>query len=225
MRVLLAASLLLLTLRRLSCFRRASRQRHAPLDALLVLGGCSFREDLAAKLLAGSLKAADLLSADQAAAYGAALQSRPVLVSSAHGGARQRFLATGVASFLLHVDETAVDTVTNFTTAYELYQTGKLGAESGGLRHVGVLTSAAHAPRASLVAFLTFGSCGVATTVLSLPDDPANPALVAGETRLRRLRDGMRSLCWALTGLSGGQLGRLVHPERFHHLDAQRKRR
>lgn len=223
MRLLALLCLALLNLRRLRSFRRAERRRQAPVDARVVLGGCAFREGVAAQLLAGKLAAADALSPGQAAAFGATLKSAPVLVSSAHGGAQQRFTRQGVATQRLFVDESAVDTVTNFTTAYGLYASGKL--VSGALCHVGVLTSAAHAPRAALVAWLTLGSCGIATTVLSLPDDPANPALVAGETRVRKVRDGVRSLCWAFTGLHGGQLGRLVHPERFRHLDAQRKRR
>ena len=137
--------------------------------------------------------------------------SLPVVVSSAALRGAAPFVAAGVAAHRVTVDDSATDTVSNFTAAWPLLTA--LGA-----RHVLVLTSAGHAPRASAVAALTLGARGVGATVVPLRSGGG-----AAESRLRLLRDAARALLWALTGVHGGALGRLAHPERFRHLDARRR--
>jgi hypothetical protein len=137
-----------------------------------------------------------------------------VRLSSAHGGAHAAFLAAGVAAARLSADESATDTVTNFTTSLAPLR-------AAGARHVAVLTSAAHARRAAAVAALTLGAGGVGTTVFALHD----ASLAPPESWARCARDAARAAAWALTGLHGGAAGRLLHPERFRHLDALRRAR
>ncbi len=181
-----------------------------------------FRERTAAALLSGAAPPAACLAPRSHAAASppprVAWTALPVLISSAHGGARAAFVAAGVAPRRLLVDERATDTVTNFTTAAALLT-------SRGARHVAVLTSASHARRAALVATVAFGASGLGATVIPLKDGADDVAADAAvpqqqESLARCARDGARALAWALTGLHGGAFGRVAHPERFYHIDA-----
>jgi uncharacterized SAM-binding protein YcdF (DUF218 family) len=196
------------------CFRHSRRCRRSDL----------FRERTAAALLSGAAPPSACLAPPRRRGRGATSSvpprnvtwmTLPVLVSSAHGGARAAFLAAGVAPARLCVDERATDTVTNFTTAAPLLS-------ARGARHVAVLTSASHARRASAVAALAFRAAGLGATVVALKDgtDDADDAAVEEESLARCARDAARALLWALTGVHGGALGRWAHPERFYHIDA-----
>lgn len=136
--------------------------------------------------------------------------SLPLLVSSAALRGVAPFVALGVSRSRVTADDTATDTVTNFSTSLPLLHTC-------GARHVLVLTSEPHAARAAAVAALTLGARGLGWTVVPLRCPGA------AESRLRLARDVARSALWALTGVHLGSLGRMAHPERFRHLDARRR--
>lgn len=142
-----------------------------------------------------------------------------MVLSSAHGNAEERFLGAGVAESRLLVDESAFDTLSNFSRTLALMPT-----RLGRARHVLCFTSAYHVPRARTLALLILGSRGVACTVLPL-DHAGRSDAGAGESRLRELRDAARGVGWALSGLDAGELvGRFWHPERFAAVDAARRR-
>jgi len=141
-----------------------------------------------------------------------------VVLSSAHGGAEERFLGAGVAESRLVVDESAFDTLSNFSRTLAL-----MPARLGRARHVLCVTSAYHVPRARTLALLILGSRGVACTVLPL-DHAGRSDAGAGESRLRALRDAARGVGWALSGLDAGEMvGRFWHPERFAAVDTARR--
>ena len=215
---------------------RAAARRRLPCDCALLLGGrvprtgglaCPAsltrpcrdeqRERLAAALLAGTATAeACVAGAPGSAARDAALHacanatSLPLIVSSAALRGVAPFVAAGIARSRVTADDSATDTVSNFSTALPLLRALRA-------RHVLVLTSEPHAARAAAVAALTLGSCGLGATIVPL----ASPG--AAESRLRLARDVARAALWALCGVHCGALGRLAHPERFTHLDARRR--
>jgi hypothetical protein len=169
-----------------------------------------FRERTAAQLLGGAAAPDACLAAG--CSRGLAWTTLPVRVSSAHGGAAAVFLSAGVAATRLVVDESATDTVTNFTTSVAPLR-------RAGACHVAVLTSASHARRSAAVAVVALGACGIAASVVPLSEAGAGSA-PRPESAARVARDVLRAALWALTGVHGGALGRLLHPERFNHLDA-----
>jgi len=188
----------------------AWRRRLLPPRLVLVLGGDLERERKAAQLCAGDTAVLKEVAGCPWKAEPSVWTSLPVLVSSAHGGAKDLFAR--VEAHRLTVDEEAYDTITNFTTSLEMCKVAE---------HVLVLTSDYHARRASAVASLVLGSHGVASTVCVLRHESSQPT----ESRLRCWRDCARALLWSLTGFHAGEaIGRLFHPERFYHLDARRKR-
>ena len=186
-------------------FSAAHRRQRLPVTAILVLGGDLERERAAARLCGGRGDARSGCWSDA---------NVPLLVSSAHAGAEGLFLSCGVAERRLLVDDSAFDTLSNYTTALKLLP-------PGSRTHVAVLTSGYHARRAAVLAALVLGSCGTACTVTAVQH--AGPASAGeDETARRRWRDALRGALWALTGVDAGEaVGRYVHPERFYHMDAR----
>lgn len=189
---------------------RGRRRRALPYDAALLLGGCappaavargrgapdtllcsdSERERIAAALLAGTAPPSACVAGPPGAARDAQLRlcagaaALPlVVVSSCALRGAAPFVALGVARARLVADDSATDTVGNFTTASPLLL-------RAGAKHVLVLTSESHARRAAAIAGLALGCCGVGATVLPLREAvPAAGGAGGGESRARTARD------------------------------------
>jgi len=101
------------------------------------------------------------------------------------------FRAAGVSNSRLHLDYCAVDTVTNFTTIIPAFQ-------RRNIRHIYLITSEFHMPRAKAIATLILGSQGIAFTPISVPSE--NPKK---ETIFPIIRDLGRSLLWIFIGGTG----------------------
>jgi uncharacterized SAM-binding protein YcdF (DUF218 family) len=142
-------------------------------QAILVLGGSEEREIFAAK-------------------FAAAHPHLPVWISSGAPSSysKEVFHKAGVAPAKLHLDFRANDTVTNFTTMVDLF-------ESKGITSVYLVTSDAHMQRARTIGEIVFGSKGIKikplTVASTTPPEPLQ----------KTLRDGVRSLVWLITGFSG----------------------
>lgn len=95
-------------------------------------------------------------------------------------------------------DQRATDTVTNFTTVVSDLQ-------QRSVRHVYVITSDFHLPRATAIATVVFGSQGIAFTPISVPSERDS------EPVYKTVRDVGRALLWLFTGRTGASLnGRQV---------------
>jgi uncharacterized SAM-binding protein YcdF (DUF218 family) len=85
----------------------------------------------------------------------------------------------------------ASDTLTNFTCiASEL--------KAKGYRHLYLITSASHMPRALIVGRIVLGRYRIAVTPLPVATNRGSK-----ETLLTTLRDFLRAILWALTGITG----------------------
>ena len=106
----------------------------------------------------------------------------------------------------LHYDTCATDTVTDFTcTVNQLNQ--------AQIRHVYLITSDYHLPRATAIAWWVLGSRGIIFTPYSVPCLRGCGDL--SESRWRILRDQIRAIAWGLTGKSGASL----NPRLLSHLN------
>jgi uncharacterized SAM-binding protein YcdF (DUF218 family) len=144
-------------------------------QAIFVLGGEEEREIFAAK-------------------FAHTHPNLPVWISSGapSGYANRVFKKAGVATSNLHLDYQAIDTVTNFTTLVDRF-------ESKGITSVYLVTSDDHIQRARTIGEIVFGSRGIKVKpVTFVSGRPAEP--------LRKtVRDGCRSLLWWATGFTGGK--------------------
>ncbi|NJR65528.1 MAG: YdcF family protein [Leptolyngbyaceae cyanobacterium CRU_2_3] len=107
--------------------------------------------------------------------------------------AQSVFQSAGVPETRVHLDYRAVDTVTNFTTLV-----GDL--EKRNIRHIYLITSDYHMPRAVAIATVVLGSHGITFTPLAVPSGKAP------ESKVRVARDVVRSLVWIATGKTGASL-------------------
>jgi uncharacterized SAM-binding protein YcdF (DUF218 family) len=118
----------------------------------------------------------------------------PVWISSGAppGYAKRVFKKAGVSAENLHLDYQAIDTVTNFTTLVDRF-------ESKGVTSVYLLTSDDHMQRARAIGEIVFGSRGIkvkpVTFVSGRPTEPIQ----------KTVRDSFRSLLWIATGYAGGK--------------------
>ncbi|BAT55530.1 unknown protein [Nostoc sp. NIES-3756] len=149
-------------------------------QAIFVLGGDEAREALAAEI---------------AQWY----PSLEIWVSTPSDTAKtvKIFINAGISSQRFHIDNRAVDTVTNFTTVVNHFQQRKI-------THLYLVTSDFHMPRAKAIAFVVLGSRGIAFTPLSVPSN--RPP----ETTFRIVRDVVRSILWIFTNWTGARSDNLL---------------
>ncbi|MES1023484.1 YdcF family protein [Gloeocapsa sp. BRSZ] len=154
-----------------------------PPQAILVLGGSTKREKFAAQF---ARKHPDI----------------PIWVS---GGtpkdyAEDLFTDAGIDLSRLHLDYRAVDTVTNFTTLVDEFQ-------SQGINKIYLITSDYHMRRARVIGSIVLGSRGMGFQPVPVPSE-RSPEPVE-----KVLRDGARALLWLTTGRTGASLPSLGNRE------------
>jgi uncharacterized SAM-binding protein YcdF (DUF218 family) len=118
----------------------------------------------------------------------------PVWISGGapQGYAKKVFKKAGVSTDNLHLDYRAIDTVTNFTTLVDRF-------ESKGITSVYLVTSDDHMQRARAIGEIVFGSRGIKVKPVTFTSGrPSEPIQ-------KTVRDGFRSLIWLTTGFSGGK--------------------
>lgn len=158
--------------------RLAIAVHQAPVpQAILVLGGDPRRELVAAELATRH-------------------PHMPVWVSSGSEPTQsyQIFQSAGVSPGRLHLDFSATDTVTNFTTLVPTLKRHHI-------RHLYVVTSAFHMARARVIGTVVLGSQSIVFTPVAVKSDRAT------EPRLKIIRDFGRSVLWLATGRTGSTLG------------------
>jgi uncharacterized SAM-binding protein YcdF (DUF218 family) len=102
------------------------------------------------------------------------------------------FKKAGIAADRLHLDYQAIDTVTNFTTLVDRF-------ESKGITSVYLVTSDNHMQRARAIGEIVFGSRGIKVKPLTIVSGrPSEPIR-------KTIRDSFRSLLWLTTGYAGGK--------------------
>lgn len=145
-------------------------------EAMLVLGGAPEREDFAA-------------------AFAQQHPNLPVWISSGSNPEYTEwvFAGAGIDAERIHIDRTADDTVTNFTTLADKFR-------SQGISSVYLITSDYHMRRARIIGEIVFGSRGIILKPVSVPSDQENEPLV------KALRDGARAILWVTTGHTGSTL-------------------
>lgn len=144
-------------------------------QAIFVLGGEEEREIFAAK-------------------FAHTHPNLPVWISGGapQGYAKRVFKKAGVSTASLHLDYQAIDTVTNFTTLVDRF-------ESKGITSVYLVTSDDHMQRARAIGEIVFGSRGIKVKPITFTSGrPVEP--------LRKtVRDSFRSVLWLTTGYAGGK--------------------
>ncbi|WP_413171258.1 YdcF family protein [Anabaena azotica] len=90
----------------------------------------------------------------------------------------------------IHLDYRAVDTVTNFTTLVHDFH-------NRHIKHIYLITSDFHLPRAKTIATLVLGSQGITFTPISIPSKRPR------ESIFPIVRDSGRSLLWIVSGRTG----------------------
>lgn len=157
------------------CYRGIQNYLTQP-QAILVLGGAPERENFAA---------------DFARHY----PDLPIWISSGSNVeyTEDVFSKAGISFSRLHLDRTAVDTVTNFTTLVD-------DLKSKGITSVYLITSDTHMGRASLVGEIIFGSRGILLKPIPVP------SVRRSEPWQKTVRDGARALLWVATGHTGSTL-------------------
>jgi uncharacterized SAM-binding protein YcdF (DUF218 family) len=142
-------------------------------QAIFVLGGETGREKFAARF---AREHPDL----------------PVWISGGapKGYTNRVFAKAGVDKQNLHLDYQAIDTVTNFTTLVDRFETE-------GVDCVYLVTSDDHMQRARVIGEIVFGSRGIKVKPVSFASHRVS------EPNRKIIRDGIRSLVWWATGYSG----------------------
>jgi uncharacterized SAM-binding protein YcdF (DUF218 family) len=102
------------------------------------------------------------------------------------------FQTAGIPPQRLRFDRRAIDTVTNFTTLVKDFQ-------HQHIRHLYLITSDYHMPRAQAIAWIVLGSHGIAVTPMSVPSNKPP------ESQTRIWRDVGRSILWVFTRQTGAQ--------------------
>ena len=124
-------------------------------------------------------------------------QSHPLTIWVSSGSqkkqARQIFQDASISTSQVNLDYRATDTVTNFTTLVKDFQ-------RQNYRHIYLITSDFHMPRAKAIAFIVLGSHGIAYTPVAIPTQ-REP-----ESKLKIVRDSIRAVIWLITGKSGSSL-------------------
>ncbi|NEQ81783.1 MAG: YdcF family protein [Moorea sp. SIO2I5] len=107
--------------------------------------------------------------------------------------AQKVFREAGIPDQRVNLDRRAIDTVTNFTSLVQDFQTHDI-------HHVYLITSDFHMRRSIAIAFFIFGSQGIAFTPVAIPSQQPE------ESWLQVLRDVGRSVVWIITGRTGASL-------------------
>jgi uncharacterized SAM-binding protein YcdF (DUF218 family) len=116
----------------------------------------------------------------------------PVWISGGapKGYVNRVFKKAGISSTHVHLDYQAIDTLTNFTTLVDRF-------ESQGITSVYLVTSDNHIQRARVIGELVFGSRGIKVKPVTFTSNkPPEPIQ-------KTVRDGLRSVLWVATGYSG----------------------
>ena len=113
--------------------------------------------------------------------------------------ANKIFREAGISQERVNLDYRAVDTVTNFTSLVKDFK--KLN-----LKHLYLITSDFHLPRAEAIAIIVLGSRGITFTPISVPSQ------LPKETFLHISRDILRSIFWIITGYTGASLNPNIPP-------------
>ena len=103
--------------------------------------------------------------------------------------ARQIFQDANISTSI-NLDYRATDTVTNFTSLVKDFQ-------RQNYKHIYLITSDFHMPRAKAIAFIVLGSHGIAYTPVAIPTQKEP------ESKLKIVRDSLRAVIWLITGRSG----------------------
>jgi uncharacterized SAM-binding protein YcdF (DUF218 family) len=145
-------------------------------QAIFVLGGETGREKFAAQ-------------------FAHKHPSLPIWISGGapQGYTKKVFAKAGVGKQDLHLDYQASDTVTNFTTLVDRF-------ESQGITSVYLVTSDDHMQRARVIGEIVFGSRGIKVKPVTFASGRTSEPL------RKTARDGIRSLVWLATGFSGGSI-------------------
>jgi uncharacterized SAM-binding protein YcdF (DUF218 family) len=106
--------------------------------------------------------------------------------------AKRVFKKAGVSANNLHLDYQAIDTVGNFTTLVDRF-------ESKGITSVYLVTSDDHIQRARVIGEMVFGSRGIKIKPVTFASNRSS------EPIQKTVRDGFRSLLWLTTGYAGGR--------------------
>ncbi len=175
--------LLLIALIGVIGYRRGMATHQRP-QAVLVLGGSLDREQFAAEF---ARRNPDL----------------PIWVSSGSNPeyASWVFETANVGSDRVYLDYRAVDTVTNFTTMVDEFETR-------GFRRIYLITSDYHMRRAQVIGEIILGSRGISFEPIRVPSD-RDP-----EPLNKVVRDAARSVLWVTTGYSGSSLRRVPQADR-----------
>ncbi|MDV3351365.1 YdcF family protein [Leptothoe sp. LEGE 181152] len=94
-----------------------------------------------------------------------------------------------------YLDYQATDTVTNFTTLIAQFK-------QHNIRHLYVVTSDFHMPRAKVIGSIVLVQSSMTFTPVIMPTNER------AESWLRIARDGGRSILWTMTGQTGEYIGR-----------------
>ncbi|MEO1432455.1 MAG: YdcF family protein [Cyanobacteria bacterium J06633_8] len=157
--------------------RLAIASRIAPQpQAILTLGGGQIREEFTAQFA----------------------QKHPTLDIWVSSGippekARAIFYRAEISDNRLYLDYRAADTVTNFTSLVQDFQQRRI-------HHLYLITSDFHMPRAKVIATIVLGSQGITFTPVSIPSREPQESII------RIIRDGIRSILWLFTGLTGASI-------------------
>ncbi|HEY9633183.1 MAG TPA: YdcF family protein [Coleofasciculaceae cyanobacterium] len=159
-------------------------------DAIFVLGGATERERFAAK-------------------FGAQYPELPIWVSSGSPKdyAKWVFDKAGIDRTRVHLDYQAVDTVTNFTSLVDKFQSQEIDS-------VYLITSDYHMRRARVVGEIVFGSRGIKIFPVPIPTGKSP------EPTKKCLRDGARAILWVTTGHTGASLAQRADIARQPKLDS-----
>lgn len=118
---------------------------------------------------------------------------------------RNIFQDAGVTSNRIHLDYSASDTVTNFTTLVSEFERQRL-------RHLWLITSDFHMARSQALASLILGSHWITYTPHAVPSNDRPP-----ESILRMGRDIIRAVVWLVTGQTGEVLSEKLSLESDQH--------
>jgi uncharacterized SAM-binding protein YcdF (DUF218 family) len=100
------------------------------------------------------------------------------------------FTKAGVDPKRLHLDDEAVDTVTNFTTLVDDLQ-------ARGIKSVYLITSDFHMRRACVIGEIVLGSRGIYLKPVPVPSEKPPESIE------KSIRDGARAILWIATGYTG----------------------